>query len=286
MLSDFVKAIGELATKAKGLQFKKPDLEPSYVYYLLDGDGKPVRVEAAPGMRLHTAGSLETVIQFAKRAKRLQSGNGPAGERRSGGKAETVAAAAILGRSLGPVCWYSRKGVVCIEEDSTRRDRCTLPLTLSAQWKKLQALEGDTWLEHKPLLLLLKTVFRDCLGQDRSFVDVVKEINWNVTASGDSAVRNDGSSVGKSMIAKVSGAGQLPEYVSLDVLVFASGFPQIRLQIECSFDVDIQAQVQKFKLTPLPGQLENGLARAELQLGDMLGQALDEDGIPCWLGEP
>ena len=245
MLKEFIDCISERAVKAAGPFVTPVAAEPEHVY-LLNG----VRQIAEPRPRDHKAMSLQTIVAFAMRDVDSHDGNPPA-------------------------TWYSRSGVVLLLSDTTRRDRVTLALDYSPQLKRLQALEAQPKpFGQRELIFMLRTTFAHCLAPAGNILDVLRCVKWRSKAAADATVQHGKTSIGKTLEQELTGTGALPEYLTLDVPIFASGFPALRGNVELALEPD--AATETFQLLPLPGSIETAIADAEARIGAELRAALGE----------
>jgi hypothetical protein len=261
MLKELFESIGKTAVKAEGQRIFTAAAEPKHRYYLSDENGALTAVESGPEPRHHVAGGMEVIVDFAKRFHSPAEGDGM------------------------PAIWYSRGGIVCLIDDGTRRDRVDMPLKLSKQMEVLLCLEGKRGgLKQAELIKLLRIEFADALSQAEGLVDLVRRVKFTVGAQTETEVRHTKTSIGRSLEAEITGASAIPENVTLEPRIFASGFPNIRRRIVCALDVD--PQIEQFFLTPLAGETENALFDAESVIGDKLEELLGEVEVPVYYGAP
>lgn len=259
MLKELFDALTGQAVAANAVTVVRPDAEPDHVYYLFQQGKEPKKVEAAASPRRHRACDLQAVVAFAERCK-----------------------------DFGSVVWYCRTGVVCLTADEDRRDSVTLPLDLSPQMKAVQALEAiKKAMGQAEIVFALRTTFKACLGRAGNLLEVLRRVNFSASSAGGGTVEHGKRSVGKSLESQITGAAALPEYVTLDVPIFATAFPGIRGTVECALEP--YPETQTFQLLPLPGEVERAVAGGEKAVGELLAQQLAEagaDGVPVYYGQP
>lgn len=247
MLTDLAKWLADQAVMATAPQIVPVDVNKDY---LIMKDGKATLIDAQPRRRDHKARDLGAIKSFAEQ---YQTGS----------------------------VWYSRSGVVFLFDDGDRRDRVTLPLCLSPQVSTLLELESSRRaMDQRLLILLLRTMFKDCL-MDSNLIDVLRQVDWKKGEQGEQVIQRGKSSLGKSIAAEMNTQAPLPEYVALSVPIFASGFPGIRSIVEMALEPN--EQTATFQFFPLPGQIEEAVARGEGALGSMLNESVS---IPVRYGEP
>lgn len=235
--------------------------EPKHVYRIERRDGTIEICNAAPQPRDHKALDLTAVVEHAK----LYSDS---------------------------CIWYSRSGVVAIlnnsdseDEGTPRLDRVSLTLSFSPQILKLLELERNRKpLTQKELVSLIRTTFADCCPVELR--PAISELKFKSTAEGASKLTHGTTSVGKLITAEVKGGGsieQIPETFTLNVPIFASGFPSLQ-KIEVILEID--AQEEKFYLTPKPLDIEDAISRAEEEIHDELTEQMEKDAKPIYYGTP
>lgn len=227
----------------------RPPAEPEHVYLVAAPDGSLSRHEAEPPPRRHEARSLATVVDFVQ-----EFHGGEAGQK--------------------VAVWFDRGGVTALLDDDTRRDRVTMPLTLTAPMQVLKGLNPQTDFEQKALIRLLRMQLGDCLP-DGSFLACVRKLKFRSTQDGQSVVEVGKSSIGRTLEAEVSGAGTFPEEVTLYPQVWNE--LNVRSAVRCV--VDAEPTNQRFQLVPAPGEIERALRHAEDELRDMIGRLLDDAGL-------
>lgn len=254
-LKDALEFLSEQAVRARQPEILKPPAEPDHIYLMQDSEGEWLRNEADPKPRNHIARDLSAIIDFAGRATE--------------GEPSAV--------------WYSREKVVCVLDDSTRRDTVTLPLPYSPQLKALMGVERTAF-DQKGIILFLRVTLKACLGQCPDLIETLRRVKFDNGMVIDSAVNHGRSSIGKEIRSEITGAKVIPEYVRLDVPIFESGFPQLRFPVEVAIDPD--PSTAQFKLLPIPGEIERAIAAAEASIGEQLQNALSEAHADVLYGVP
>lgn len=226
--------------------------------------------EVTPPPREHQARSLQTVLELAKQHSLFAP--------------PTVPLKVDAGALPAVAIWYSRNRVVALLDDATRRDRIYLPLEASPQLKKLAELERTaTLLTQREIIFLLRTLFHDCLGRCGDLLGVLRTAKIKRSEDGLATVQHGKSSVGRSMQAELTGLASIPEYLVLDVPLFASVFAY-RGQIHCALEIDVATE--RFQILPLPKQIELAISEAEEAIGEEIASAVRDDDIAVRHGEP
>ena len=235
--------------------------EPKHVYRIERRDGTIEACNAAPQPRDHKALDLTAIVAHAK----------------------------LYPESC---IWYSRSGVVAIlnnadseDEGTPRLDRVTLNLSFSPQIMKLLELERNRKpLTQKELVSLIRTTFAGCCPAELR--PAISELRFKATAEGGSKLTHGTSSVGKLITAEVKGGGsieQIPETFTLNVPIFASGFESLQ-KVEVILEID--AQEERFYLTPHPLGVETAIANAESEICSELTEMMGKDAKPIYYGTP
>lgn len=254
--------IESLVKESNRVEFIHPDAEPKHIYFVRNGVNLD-RKEAAPATKKHVASSIDTL----------------------------VAKAAETSKNSGAEVWVDRTGVVLLL-DSNRRDTVSFNLSLSNQMMVLDELKSKA-LSQKDIIFLLRTTFRDSLGLAGDIVPVLRNVKFNAEQKGESEIQHGRSSVGKSITAEVTGTKVLPEYVTLNVPVFAqAAMQQVKEEVVCALEPD--AATVTFRLIALPGELEKAIGAAELRVKTMIEGGLSEgiseeangSHVRVYLGKP
>lgn len=258
MIKEAIDALTSIGRNEQPLKVINPRGEPDHVYLLVGPEGQREWMITEPKPRSHTATDLSAVTQFAKRFQ------------------------ASKDLEPGPVIWYYRTAVVCLIEDSERRDKVTLPLDYSPQMKVLRSLEGPA----KPMcqaemVLMMRTTFRDSVEACPEIIDILRSIKFQRNEDGESEIKQGKKSIGNRLTAEMTGSKALPEYVTLNVPIWANGFSAWRA-VECALEA--YPEEQAFRLIPMPLQIEMAIVDAEASLADEIGEQAKD--IPVYYGTP
>lgn len=173
--------------------------------------------------------------------------------------------------------------VLILDGDDYRIERAELPLKHSAPWLKLVELDAPAsgaWFEHKPFLRLLR---RDLAGTLPPGVlhDRVKRVSFENGATVTASVsRNKAESMGREITSKVSGEGEIPDEVTLEVPVYSTAGETQRFPVRCSVEVDPGRGA--FCLAPLPDELD----RVQALALESIRARLASCPVPAFLGSP
>ncbi|VTR96024.1 unnamed protein product [Gemmata massiliana] len=254
---EFLKTTIEAATP--GERIVTTDREPRHVYYVLQPDGKLERVESTGAPDAHQAADLDTLVRAA-----LETHDK---DRRA------------------PVIWYGRTQVVAVmQPGEVASDVCRVALTPSPQLARLADWDraGKASPSQAELVVLLRTLFTGCVPDD--FLPAVRGVKSTKKMDADSQISHGRVSLGKSMIAEMSGVAAIPERVSFMVPVFAQAAVEIHATIRVEVEPD--AQNERFNLYVIPGDIEHAFAHAEEVIAERLTRLLGESPIPVYRGTP
>ena len=250
MLAEFFTKLQEAA---------QARLVPSVVE--IDGDDRYVLIngekhELPPDRRAHRVDTLESLIEAAKF---YATGMGE-------------------GDELAGTVWHDEKQVVVLVNDSDRRDRVTLPLTLSEQYRALVAL-GKQSFTQKQLVLWLKRTMRGAI--DDGLLSAVRVLEFKRRNDGSGTVQHGKESLGRSVEAEVQGMAAIPETVTAFVAVYSTPGCEAKHPVVLSLDIDVDQQT--FSLVPLADELTLAVQQAQRDLHAALDGELE---TPVYYGTP
>jgi hypothetical protein len=256
ILTDAIQLIQETAVKAEGSEGKlaivRPPAEPPHVYLTVGPDGKFEKQIASPAGRNHRLITLDEVERYA-----LEKG------------------------SASTVVWYDRNGVTVVIDDETRRDFATLGLTLTPTIVLLQRLEKDRpGYDQKSFRKLLRTDFGECQRDPRLF-NWVSDLKFANLTQGKGQFSSDRESLGNDIEAQaVSGAGECPDDLILDVRTFDDPSLIKKQGIRCVFEFDPPSR--EFRLIPFPLAVHNAIELEVGYIGERLREKLGD--VPSFRG--
>lgn len=268
MIREAMQFVSTLAQEASGRRVFRPDGEPPNVYLVMKPDGTYERVQTAEPPDRSEALDIDTLCRVA-------------------------VAYLVPEKPSLPGVWYSRDGVVAdLTPPAEHGPTCTLKLSMSPQLARLAEWDrqGRVSLEQAPLIITLRTLFAGCVPD--SLVKAVRNVRATKNTDGRSEVGHGKVSVGKSIVAELTGADAIPEQVTFQVPVFAQSSVKVTQDVRVAIDPDVQNE--RFTLVVLPGDIEQAQTNAEAilakRIGDCLaGLAADDrpaDAIPVYRGRP
>ncbi len=219
----------------------------------IDQGGKMETIDVAPALRKHTVHSVADLIEAAKRW------------------------------NAKPTIWVSDKAIVLVTDDSDRRDSVTLPLTKSAGFLRLEALENSPVLDQLGMLRTLRIDLKGTAGR-ADLLTSIRSLKWRQSASGHVDVQQGKESLGKVIENEVTGAGAIPEEVMVSVPVYSNpGESKKSYPVLC--DLEVIAADQEFRFRPVADELRNTLTLAQSEIVGEIGAALPSD-VAVFFGTP
>lgn len=257
MLKELFDAICAKAIEARSARILPTPAEPAHHYLVEKPDGTLEPHDAAPAPRQHVVGDLDSLVRWAMQT-------------------------AEAGLDEFPAVWYSRSGIVCLLDDATRRDRVTLPLSLSPQLEAIIDLPAGG-MNPKALGKMLRVTFHDAIDDAAALAKAIDGLKFEQGQWVEFGVSREKSSVGRSVRESVRGLVEIPQQVVLRVPIFASGFCEIKGAVTCAIEFGMDTGT--VQLLPLPGHVEAAIAGAERTIGEQLVDALGEK-VPAYFGDP
>lgn len=195
--------------------------------------------------------------------------------------ADLCAAALSYGKST-PSVWIAGESVVLIADDDDRRDRVTLPLRRTEQWKKIRHLQGNPVIDQPGLIQLLRVDLPGVVGRE-GLLPTVRALKFKQSSEGTANIQHGNESLGRMIENQITGAGDIPE--QLEVLVPLYDNPGLAGETQSvMLDLDIVAAKEHFRLRPLPHTLEAAQNAALESIREEIQQALT--GVRVFYGTP
>ncbi len=255
MLKDLFDALTQHAEKAMTPVVIHPEGEPDHNYLVAMPDGGMEWFEADPAPRLHNAFDLATVARWASQGAK-------------------------------PSPWCSRRGVVLVLDDDTRRDVVRLDLVESPQLATLRALEErKPAFDQKAFARLLRIDLAGCLASP-NLLQSVKQVKFSVLKGLEGEASHGKESIGKTLQAELKGANAVPEEAEVVLPVWSGQAHPTRYCVRCAVEIDVIGE--RFQLIPFPGAIEDAFCRAEAALLARLAEELAQNDcdIPVHYGTP
>lgn len=238
--------------------------EPAHIYGVVTPAGEIVRTAAFAAPSIFKPADLDTLVRIARETFSDQT-------------------------QPDVEIWYSRNGVNAdLDRSRAHHDWAFLALTPSPQMTKL--IEWDrsnlgVKLTQQQFVLLLRTLFAGCCNTN--VLDAVRQIKTARSADINSQIAQGKASVGKSMIAEMTGAGGVAvfEMFTLNIPIFAQAAVPVSGSVRVEVDPD--PINEQFTLIVRPGDIEIAFAQAEETIRSRLESLLGKEcPIPLYRGSP
>lgn len=254
-LKEGLDRLVDLATKA-GAPVKLDSGDPRQIRYL--AAGQEIVIDTHPTARGHEPGTLDEVIRIAAR----------------------------FATEGTPVVWYDADAVALVIDDSGHRlETAKLALATSdvfAVLERLRANAGIAWHDQKAFVRLLRIELAGTLPAV-ALLNTVRKVRFENGEKVSGEVRSQRESLGREIVSKVEADAELPEEVTLECPVYKTAGERDRYPVRCSVEVD--PMQGKFRLLPLPDELERVRDMALSSIADRL-QASLPDNVPAYRGKP
>lgn len=251
MLKEALAFLGERFSKSEAARLLAIPGDGRKAY--VDQGGTVTPYDVAPPLRAHRVDSVEDMVGAAQRWN---------------GK---------------PVLWISGESVVLVPDDNDRRDRVTLPLVKSAQFARIVALGKSPELEQPDLLRLLRIDLPGVVGRS-DLIATVRKIKWRTSAGGEASIAHGNESLGRQIEAEVTGAGNIPESLLVSCNVYQNSGERDHT-FTVALDLEILPHEQKFRLKPLPDEIERVTEEALADIRERLMSGLGES-VEVFYGTP
>lgn len=263
MLEEFVESIKNLALASES-PTTLDDGKKTGTLTVMRGD-KIVEHELRGEHRAHQAYSLDGVTSFANRFWPVKDADQKIGD-----------------KDDQPVVWYNRHATTCLLNDNDRRERVTFGYKFSPQYDSIAELSKVGVFDQRSLILWLRTAMAGCMQHCPNLVATVRSVKFSMSSEAAGDEKHGRASLGKSVRSELAQADDVPEEVTFTVPVFQP-YSMVFIRANVTVAVEIQPAEQKFRLIPLPGQLELAAGAGEAQIRQWL---LDNFEGPIYYGVP
>lgn len=251
MLAELVKAIGDLARKAQGIETHKDPLTPERT--LVRSGDKFEWVDAPAPKRMHSILSFADLASLAKDKAIAEN----------------------------PEIYHSASAIVVLLDREKRRELVTMPLTHSSRWQTLVSLsKGQQGMTTADAVKLIRFELHGA-GAD-ALCAALRKVDFTRTGNGARTVEHGRESLGTSVEAAVQGVSEIPQEFTAQVPVWGNqGLRVIQARVRCGVYLDVNNQSVQIK--PLADEISNALEAAQGELHALLATAVDP--IPVLQGE-
>ncbi len=250
MLKEALQFLGETFSKSQGAKLLSVPGNGRKAY--VDQGGTVTPYDVTPPLREHRVNSVADLIAAAE-------------------KWDTA-----------PVVWINGDAVVLITDDADRLDSVTLRLSKSAAFAKLIALNQSPVLDQQALIRVLRIDLQGTINR-ADLLTAVRNIKFRVSDSGASNIQQGNESLGRTIEAEVTGAGDIPESVVVSCPVYSNpGERALTFTVGC--DLEIVPADKKFRFRPIPDEIERVTDAALQGIRDRIDEALPD--VATFFGSP
>jgi|SRR5580700_3591250 hypothetical protein len=252
---DTLVAIGKECetAKAEGKKAREIKIPGDGRTVLFEREGEFVTRDVPPANRAHTVATAQDLIASAKKW------------------------------GAGGVIWISPTQAVLVTDDADRRETVTLPFSEGKTWKFLSGLEkGNGCFDQPAMIRALRTELVNAANQP-DILTTVRKIKFRTLAAGTSDLQHGNESMGQQIENEVSGAGEVPERLTVDTHVY-SNLGEREVKFSVALDLEIDAANRRFILKPIADEIERVSQAALLDISDRIAQALPD--YPLFFGRP
>lgn len=218
----------------------------------VDQGGKLTPMDVAPAVRSHKVNSVDDLTNAAHKW------------------------------NTAPVVWIGSDAIVLIPDDGDRRDRVTLNLCKSAAFQRLICLDKQPLLDQQSLIRTLRIDLQGTVSRNE-LLTAIRSIKFRTTEGGASTIQQGNESLGHTIEAEVTGAGDIPESVIVSCAVFCNpGEREKKFQVGC--DLEIVPAEKKFRFRPIPDEIERVTDAALEDIRQRIEGELD--GVSVFYGSP
>lgn len=191
-------------------------------------------------------------------------------------QADSVEALALLA-GADSVAWHRGDKVTLVLDNSAeslRDDIATWELTPTEAW--VAATRMMIGVGQKALVRVLSTSLRKEIEEGAPhFLEAVRLVKFDSSQHSEGEVRHAKESMGKSIKAEATGAGAIPEWVTLKVRRWA----ELDHVAELDLRVDVDVHEEEFTVKPTTDDLKVSELAAQKFLGDHLRSHLAESHV-------
>lgn len=139
-------------------------------------------------------------------------------------------------------------------------------------------------LSQPELVFILRTTLYGCYGSYPKLLTSARRVDVRKAQEATGVVEKSKASISKSLLAEVSGMDDIPDVIEFEIPIHQER--AFRTKIKVAFEFD--AQAERFKLVPLPGELTKALIEARNNIGKEIEEQQQAQGtaFPVYYGRP
>lgn len=248
MIEQAIEKIEEMAKAAQRVRFETVPGEPADVYAAVMPDGTFTLRRAEPGRRAYACSSVAGLVEAAEQ----------------------------LG---GCTVFVSASGVFAVRDiDGDRRETASLTLTPTAGGRLIRAMtdRDRAGLDQAELIELLRADLPTFAPA--TALPAVRRLKFKRAAEGHSEVSHGGSSMGREIEAKATGAdGDLPERIDFTVRVFEEH--PFEATVPAVLIVDPESM--RFRLRVSPDDWRDAVDSAVMAVSDTISKSAGVERVLC-----
>lgn len=169
--------------------------------------------------------------------------------------------------------YVSRSQAVLQLEDAKRpKSRYKLELRLNPLIEGLR--NGCTGMDHRTCMRILRVNLASAIITPCDFKSVMSKLKFENTEENASSVKKGDESIGKSIRAKVTGEGDIPEEITVSFPIYPDVLPGCMAAVKCSVIID--SIENRINIIPIPGDIERSIIEAQSHVADNIRQGLGE----------
>lgn len=171
------------------------------------------------------------------------------------------------------------KAVLQLGSEFKPKSRYVLPLRVNPV---VSVLTGNLKeMDHKTCMRRLRVELASTFIEPEDFKTSVSSLKFTTTAENATTVRKGDESIGKSIMAKVTGESDIADEILVTFPVYPDVAPEFKTVVRCSVIID--SMDQKISIVPIPGEVERGLIEAQKHIAGEIKRRL-YSGIPVICG--
>jgi len=159
--------------------------------------------------------------------------------------------------------WIGERAII-MTLDETLRERATMALDFTEQFESLCRCAGKLY-DHAGFIRLLTVDLHGTV--DAAAVSVLRNVKVSVLNETEGDVQKTANSLGKRVASRISGAGDIPEIMTVETPVYDQDATST-FTIRCALLVDPMAAT--FQIRPLPGEIRLAKEQARFLFREQL----------------
>lgn len=191
---------------------------------------------------------------------------------------------AVVTGGNDPAIFVANESVTYFDDIEDGQDYATFGLIYSDQYAAIKSLKRERLSSQRDFINLLNIDVRGALPTGSMLVDIVRSLRWSNQANTGSEIGHQKESLGKSVMADVTGKDAIPESVKLSAFVYANLWTGAA-EIDCA--ILVHPADQKFSIQPYPGVIDHIQKSTRNEVIRIVRETLDghKSKIPVYSGQ-